>query len=138
VIPQASGKKSWHEGAGLEADADPLAFCRTIKGSCCGLRATERDKALSSQSGDGHFEAVGCNRKKSVRPITVAAPNLLNERMIRVSILEVDELALVSNRFIQAGRFGHSHLLPSPYVRNCTNPDYGFAQQVKSDAKRKR
>jgi hypothetical protein len=100
VISQATGEKSLHEGAGFEADTDPLAFCRTIDDGRCGLWSTEREKALSSQSRDRHLETVGGNREESVRTIAVAAPNPFNKRMIGGSFFEMDELAPISYRFI--------------------------------------
>jgi len=95
VIPQATGEKSWHEGAGFEADTDPLAFCRTIHDGRYGLWSTEREKALSSQSRDRHLETVGRDREETVRTIAVAAPNPINKRMIGGSFFEMDELALI-------------------------------------------
>lgn len=113
VIPQAAREKSWHEGAGFEANANPLAFRRTIHGSCCGLWSPEREKAFSSQLRDGHLETVGCNREKSVRTIAVAAPNPFNEWMIGTSLFEMDELALFSHSFVQPWSTSYSQPLPS-------------------------
>jgi hypothetical protein len=112
MIAQATGEKSWHEDSRFEADADPLAFCRAIKGSCSGLWSTEREKAPSSQSRDDHLKTVGRNREKSIRTVVMATPYFFNERMIGISVLQVKELTLMLHPFVQTLPCGH--LQPSP------------------------
>jgi hypothetical protein len=82
VIAQTAREKWRHEGTDFEADADPLSPPRTINGGCHSLWPTQREKALASQSRDGHLEVACRNRKEAVRALTVATPDLFHERMI--------------------------------------------------------
>ena len=95
VIPEVTGEESRHEGAGFEADSDPLAFCGTIDHGRCGLWSAKREKSLSSQSRDRHLETVSCDREETVRTIAVAAPNPFNKRLTGGPFFEMDELALI-------------------------------------------
>jgi hypothetical protein len=100
--PAECPEKSWHEGADLESDGDPLSLCRTVKSSRCRLWFTECEKAFPFQSCKGYLEIVGSNRKESVCTLAAATPDPFNERMIRGSALEMNELAHILRRLVDA------------------------------------
>src|SRR5215470_6731855 len=83
VVAQGTGEKTRHEGAGSEADSNPLPFPRPIEGGGLCLRSTESEKSLSAEMGYDHFETVCSHGGKRTGPLAVAAPNLFNEGMDR-------------------------------------------------------
>ena len=95
MIPQNSRQKLRHARACPKADADPFSVRRTIHCGCQGLRSTQGEEVLSSQSRDSHLKTVCRNREKAVRSLAVATPDLFNKRMIRSSVFEMDEVSRV-------------------------------------------
>jgi hypothetical protein len=75
-----------HERAQLEADANPLTFCRTVYRRCIRFRSAHCECCLAMVSRDDHLPASLSNREKSVSALTVATPNPFNKRRARWSI----------------------------------------------------
>src|SRR5580704_4652283 len=102
VIAQTAWEKSRHERTDFEADAEPLARCRAINGSGLGFWSTEREK--------------------SVRTFAAATPDFFDERMIRISVLEMDELALTLRRVVRTRLGGHSQPSSPQWPSPCSVP----------------
>src|ERR1700752_757938 len=128
VIAQTAWEKPRHERADFEADTEPLARCRAINGSGLGFWSTEREETLPSQPRNGHLEIVRGNREKTVRTFAAATPDFFDQRMIRISVLEMDELALTLRRVVRTRLGGHSQPSSPHWPSPCSVPmDCGLA-----------
>jgi hypothetical protein len=76
-IDEISCGQPWHESAQLEADAKPLAFCRTVQRRRFGFGSAHSESCLPLVSRHYHFPMSRGNRGKSASALTVTMPILL-------------------------------------------------------------